>query len=263
MIYRNTEGRHPSIVVADGETATLSLASASHHRVPAFNFRPRTTAALLTMAGRPPRNPPRLTDARAFERVDVTRGLVNLAALDPDGRIDGYSVSHVRRVLDALDPELTTPPSHVEFVVPREPASDECGCGRQHRRQTAPAVARRIQSGSPHLATSELRNVDAVRRSVFVPKFLANLEIYSIYVALGDIVVGRNSTLILDSDITFAIAANVLAYQGARIVQRAQYLTLDVDGRMRGSLYVVLHKIDGDAVHMDWAALAHDPGTKP
>ena len=58
---------------------------------------------------------------------------------------------------------------------------------------------------------------------------------------LGDIVVGRNATLLLDSSILLLWADNVLGYTNSRIVQRSSYMLVDVSERMRGGLLDFVH----------------------
>ena len=79
---------------------------------------------------------------------------------------------------------------------------------------------------------------------------------------LGDIVVGRNATLVLDSSILLLWADNVLGYTNSRIVQRSSYMLVDVSERMRGGLLDFVHIISSGVLKVDWAKLAAQPATK-
>jgi len=120
MIYANDNGAYPSLLVEDGETVTIT--ARDMHETGILRMRPRTTAALLVLAGSPPSLAPRLSDRAAFEPIERDVGLVDITQLDEDGRIAGYSVGHVRTVLaaldalDALDALERTPPRSIKRV---------------------------------------------------------------------------------------------------------------------------------------------------
>lgn len=265
MIYRNEDRHYPSLLVEDGETVTISARDAHETGIPVLRMQPRTTAALLVLGGQPPPTAPRLSDRAAFERIERTDGFVNLSELDQDGRISGYSTSFLKGVLAALDPHEKTPPRLVKRLVPiGDNEEDHCRCS-SNRRQVRDAIGNTGAAGTTAMAFAERLLPTLVThsvREVFVPDFVAELKVFSLFTRLGDIVVGRKATLILDSDISFAIADNVLAYRGARIVQRASYLNLDVTGTMRGSLLNTIHTAT-DVLKVNLHALVAEPPTKP
>lgn len=262
MLYRNSDGRYPSLVVADGKTVTLSGKAGSASGVPVLAMRPRTTASLLLAAGRMPPVTPRLSDPARFEIVDCTDGLVNLADVDEDGRVAGYSLPFLRGLLDRFDPEDRMPPSRVRALIPAPDAKRGCGCraGDDVRRLSG-ATAQAIDVAT--LSDAAARKAGFMVRDTFVPAFLTELGVYSLVTRLGDIIVGRNATLILDADLGLAIADNFLCYHGARIVQGAASLSLDVIGTMRGSLSFTIHDIVSDTVKLNLDVLAKDLPTKP
>lgn len=72
-IYRNEEGQPPSLLVEDGETVTISLRDADETGLHVVRMRPRTTAALLVLAGHPPRRPRACQTALPSNRSRVPR----------------------------------------------------------------------------------------------------------------------------------------------------------------------------------------------
>jgi hypothetical protein len=250
MLYKNEDSPYPSIVVKDGETATLSGAPGQVTGVPVIAMRPLTTAALWLMAGKDPPGTPRLSDRTHFEEIDCTDGFVNLAYADEEGRVDGYSAPFLRSVIDALDPEARVP-ERVRRLIPPEGTQYGCKC-RTAREAPDPALAE----------AAALRAGYSVRET-FVPEFLVQLNLFSYVTRLGDIIVGRNSTLILDSDLMFAWAGDCLAYRGARIIQQAPFLALNLTGTMRGSLTFTFHDLVSDTLKIDREILGREPATKP
>ncbi|RXZ42057.1 hypothetical protein [Crenobacter cavernae] len=264
MLYHNEDRRFPSLFVEDGETVTISTRNARETGISVLKMRPRTTAALLVLAGQPPSTAPRLSDRAAFEQIESTEGFVNLAELDHDGRIDGYSIPYIRGVLEVLDPNERVPPKSVKRLFPLSEEHKDCSC----------TPSRRIKKGATGIALSPGSSAAAVAdaspstramysvREAFVPDFLTNLQIVSWVTAFGDIVVGPNATLVLDSSTNFVIADNFLAYKGSRIVQRASYLNLDVTSTMRGDILKIIHTAS-TTLNVDWSALAAQAPTKP
>jgi len=265
MIYHNKDGRHPSVLVEDGETLKLSAKDAKEIGIPLLEMRPRTTAALLVLAGRPPPQPPLLSDPEAFQYVKSTEGLTRLSQLDDDGKIDGYSVPFIRRVLTAFDPKLTSPPISVQWQITPMKADGGCDCygnrpsSKATKSGTGETVSR--QPLREAAAALEMRSV----REVYVPEFISQLKVYELFIGLGDIVVGRNATLILDSDISFATADNFFAYKGARIVQQADYVNMNIKGRMRGGILSQYEMYTVRAAHLEinWDQLSRMTATKP
>ena len=262
MLYRNEDGRFPSLLVEDGETVTLSVKSARETGIPILKMRPRSVAALLVLAGLPPPNAPRLSDRAAFERIEKTDGFVNFAELDEDGRLDGYSVPYIREVLGALDPDDRVPPKLVRKLFPLDEGHEDCGCTRRRRAGNASGVPARDADPADFAAASLSARMTHSVREAFVPDFVANLQVVSLFTAFGDIVVGRGGTLVLDADTNFVIADNFLAYRGSRIVQRGRYLSVDVTGKMRGSIRDIIH-IASAALQVNWTALSAQSPTKP
>ena len=264
MIYRNEDGRYPSVLVEDGETVTISARNAHEAGIPILKMRPRTTAALLVLAGQPLSTAPRLSDRGAFEQIEETENFVNLSEFDQDGRLAGYSVPFIRGVLEALDPNESTPSRSVKRLIPIVNEDHDCGCRRNRRlRQYARETIN--TTGSYDAALGQALPPTMVTHSVreaFVPDFLVDLNVFSLCTALGDIVVGRNATLILDSDINFTMVNNFLAYRGSQIVQRAPYLNVDIIGTMRGGVLDIFHSVT-DVLKVDWHALTAEPSTKP
>ncbi|MEO5892032.1 MAG: hypothetical protein ABIQ31_17425 [Ferruginibacter sp.] len=262
MLYRNANG-FPSLHVEDGQTFTISNKSARELGIPVLKMRPRNTAALLTLAGQQIANAPRLSDNSAFEQIDNADGLVSFSDPDQDGRIDGYSVPFIKGVLQALDPKERMPPKSVKRLVALTTAKKGCACSsHDHAVQTVKSSPV-SQNVSEILAydTAALSKTHSVRET-FVPEFVTSLRIFSLFTRLGDIVVGRNATLVLDSDLYFAIADNLLGYQGSRLVQRGEILNLDITGTLRGSITNIIHQAS-DVLKVDWKALSLQAATKP
>jgi hypothetical protein len=257
MVYANPEGAPPSLVIGEGQTFTLSARYAHEAGIPLLKMQPRTTAALLTLAGLTPDNAPRLSEEAAFKKITNVAGLSSFSSPDQDGRVAGYSTPFLRGLLTTVDPTQDRLPRSVKKLVPQPTDDHGCKC----KSKTPTAIART----STQLAAG-LTNTQNLQPSVFreiaVPDFLLAFQVYSIFTNLLDVVVGRNATLILDSDLNFAIARNFIAYQGSRIVQRGSYLNLDITGTIRGSVINLIHKVT-DVVTIDLAALAAEPATKP
>ncbi|HXB72348.1 MAG TPA: hypothetical protein VNY05_29180 [Candidatus Acidoferrales bacterium] len=263
MIYRNPDGRYPSLLVEDGQTLTISARDAREIGVPMLTMQPRTTAALLVLAGQPPPAAPRLSDRAAFEQIDRTEGLASFSKLDQDGRIAGYSVSFIRGVLEAFDPNDRVPPQSVKRLIPSD-VDKPCDCSSSQHQARNVTRATNIAPATSAVAAdvSQSKPATGSLRAIRVPEFLVDFKVYSLFVRLGDIVVSHNATLVLDSDISFAIADNVLAYTGARIVQRGGNMNLDVTGIMRGSIFSLIHSVT-DVLRVNFQSLAAELATKP
>ncbi|MGH6851180.1 MAG: hypothetical protein ACREDD_12160 [Methylocella sp.] len=230
MFLRSEETSQPSLVVAEGATFTLSAHHAHEHPNLITNLRPRTTAALLVAAGRPPAMPPRLSDAGAFEHIEKTEGLVNLHGPDDVGRVAGYSVPFLSRLFDVLDPDIhRTPPPTVQWHRPaHEVGVHPCGCGdRLSQLDPATAAHDRLQKRA-----RDFRQLITAP----VPDFLIELKVFTWALNVHDIIVERNATLVLDDSVAFLLVRNFLCYQGSRIVQKSRYLTADIIGVLRGSI---------------------------
>lgn len=260
-IFPNPDGKYPSLFVADGQTVTISAKGAHKAGIPMLKVQPRTTAALMVLGGQSVDTAPRLSDETAFKPTHSTEGFVSFTTPDENGRIAGYSVSFLRGLLGALDSKSETLPTSVKRLIPQSPEDQPCDCVSKMR-QSSTVTAALTRPANALQPDAPLQQGPYYIREISVPDFLIKFNVFSLFVRLGDIVVGRNATLILDSDITFAIANNVLAYNGARIVQRGGFLSLDVTGIMRGSLLNIFHKVT-DVVSIDLNALAAEPATKP
>jgi hypothetical protein len=263
MFYKNANG-YPSLLVEDGKTVTLSMKNAVEAGMPLLKMRPRNTAALLVLAGQSPANAPRLSDHSAFETIDNTEGLVSFSDLDQDGRIDGYSVPFIKGLLQSFDPAERTPPKSVKHLVPINQERKGCGCsGKDHADQNAGSVTRLQKADTSALAYYQAPTIKTHSvRETFVPEFLHSFRVFSLFTRLGDIVVGRNATLVLEDDLYFAIADNLLAYQGSRLVQKASVLNLDITGTLRGSILDIIHRAS-HLLQVDWHALSLQQPTKP
>jgi hypothetical protein len=264
MLYHNEDGRAPSLLVEDGETVTISARDVRETGIPILKMRARTTTALLVLAGQLLPTAPRLSDRTAFEQIERTDGFVNFSEPHQDGKIAGYSVPFVRGVLEALDPNERVPPRSVKRLIPFDEENNDCGCFPSRiRMRNAKDVASKPGINAVALAEASLPpTVTHSVREIFVPDFISELKVFSLFTILGDIVVGRNATLVLDSDISFAIADNILAYRDSRIVQQANYLNVDILGTMRGSLLNIFHTAT-DGLKVNWDVLAAELPTKP
>ena len=267
MLYPNDDGRHPSLLVEDGETVTIGLRDAREIGMPVFTVRPRTTVAMMVLGGRALAQAPRLNDRGAFEQVESANGLLSFTDLDSNGTIGGYSVPFIAGILDALDPREPRPSTSVHLAAHGNGngRANDCGCGGSHVSGEATGRAFDEIAGRERTAMKGSATAVSTGRSLeaYVPEFLVNLQIYSLFVRLGDIVIGRSATLILDDDLSFIIADNVLAYTGSRIVQRADYVNLDVVGIMRGGILTKFHTLAEAKLRVDFANLALQPSTKP
>lgn len=258
MIYSNPNGV-PSIVVEEGQQFTLRARDAHKSGLSVARVRPLTTAALLTLAGRAPANAPRLSDPKAFEHIDSTEGLVSLSTLDAEGKIDGYSVGFISGLLQSFNPHEAALPRSVKRYIPLTGEKD-CGCGG--KKSKANDISR-YAALPAHISEEQMLAAKTHRIvSATVPEFLVNFHVYELFVRLGDVIVQKNATLIIDQDISFAIADNVLGYQGSRIIQRADILTLDITGTLRGNIRKLAHTVS-DVVKVDWKALALEAVDKP
>jgi len=258
MLFKSSDSQFPSVVVEEGKTLTLRAKDAKEIGLPQISMQPRTTAALLILAGQSPSNAPRLSDTTAFEQTDRADGMVSLSNLDQDGRVNGYSVPFLRGILSALDPTSRYPAQSVKKMAPLASAK-HCGCNCSGKDTAAPALKASAFVG----AETKIDESTHTIREFPVPEFIQNLNVASLFTRLGDIVVARNATLILDDDIFFAIAENVWAYQGARIFQRASNLNLDITGIMRGSVTRIFHFTASEVLKIDRNILAAEALSKP
>jgi hypothetical protein len=230
MFIRCEESTQPGIIVEEGSTFTLSAQQSREFPDLVTNLRPRTTAALLVAAGRPPSKPLRLSDASAFERVQRVDASVDLHGRDEEDRVAGYSVQFLSRILDALDPDSRTPPETVELrPKTRATKTSGCGCNGGHGQPVAAAAANENQNA---LSRSHIRNLIVAP----VPKFIATLNVHFLAPYLSDIVVKPNATLVLDGSVRNLIARNVYCYSGSRIVQQSGRLNVDITGVLRGGI---------------------------
>jgi hypothetical protein len=236
MFIRCDDTTQPGILVEEGSTFTLSAQDSPEFPTLLANLRPRTTAALLTVAGRPPAKPVRLSDGSEFEHVRRKEGLVDLYAIDAEERVGGYSLAFLSRIFDVLDPESRMPPAMVEFRArARRDKISGCGC---HKEQVA-AASEDAHASSRALGTQEIRNQIAAR----VPKFISDLDVRVLAPYVSDIIVKPNATLVLDGSVRNLIARNVFCYTGSRIVQKSGRCNVDVTGVLRGSIpnYVIFY----------------------
>jgi hypothetical protein len=265
MFYESRDGQ--SLVVEDDETVVLTASKSDEIGFRVGALRPVTTAALLVAAGRTPLNPPRLSDENHFERLQSTSDFVSLAPSDAENGVDGYSISYLSHILDALDPNEPLP-SHVEIAV--APKERNCGCSggdKQKYISTRPIpvldIRKEIASQGRDKATAA-HHEDAFRYNrMYVPTLFQDFRVYAPCLEFKDIVVGFNSTLVLDDDVHFLIGGNFLGYQGSRIVQRGKYLNVDIQHRMQGSLYRLVHEITKAQLHIDLKLLSTLEPTKP
>lgn len=265
MFYESGDGQ--SLVVEDDETVVLTASKADEIGFRLGALRPVTTPALLIVAGRTPSNPPRLSDENHFERIQSTYDFVPLAEPDAENRVGGYSISYLTHVLEALDPNAQVP-SHVEIAVPAD--EQNCGCGGGEKQAHGRSAARSmldlkndIAGHDPKNAPADLKEIGLRRNRMYVPDIFKNFRVFAPHLQFRDIVVGFNSTLVLDEDVHFLIAGNFFGYQGSRIVQRSKYLNVDIQHRMQGSLYKVFHEITKAELHLDLELLSTLDPTKP
>lgn len=229
MFIRCEESDQPGIIVGEGETFTLTAQHSQEYPGLIARLRPRTTAALLVAAGRPPAKPLRLSDGHAFEQVQNVEGLVNLHDRDDDGRVAGYSVAFLSRIFDALDPDSRTPPSTVQWRARARPDSTHgCGCKGASAHATTAAMTQVNQSV---LASDIYARIDAP-----VPKFISEINVHIAVPYISDIIVNENATLVLDDSVGHLIARNVFCYNGSRIVQKSQRINVDITGVLRGGI---------------------------
>ena len=228
MFVRSEESSQPSIVVAEGETFTLSVQHSREHPNLITNLRPRTTAALLVAAGRPPATPLRLSDTGAFEHVEKTEGLINLHAPDDEGRVGGYSVPFLSRIFAALDPEERTPSRTVQIHTKMDSNGvHPCIC---HQHDSQPLAAAATQDNL--LRIRDYRNLIVAP----VPDFLIDFQLHFPVLSLSDIIVGPKATLVLDDTVASMLIGNLLCYQGSRIIQTSSYTNIDIFGTLRGGI---------------------------
>ena len=259
-VYRNSDGRYPSLLVPEGQTVTISASEARASGISFTAMQPRTTAALMVLAGQTSETAPRLSDRAAFEEVKTTDGLVSFSMLDRDGRLAGYSVPFLKGLLKGFDAGQRTPPSSVKRLVPLSREND-CRCHQAQQASKSIAGRRLVDDVGLQQESTQGPTAHSIRE-IRVPDFVLQMQVYSLFMRLGEVVVERNGTLILDSDISFAIADNVIGYVGSRIVQRASSLTLDVTNLMRGGLIELVHHVS-DVLKINFQGLAAQTPTKP
>jgi hypothetical protein len=223
--FRSDDGS--SLLVEDGETVTIS---ASGKELQAVILRPLTTTATLVACGILTTSPARLSDAAAFESLDTVEGYVDVKRPGPDGRIGGYTQSFLRRILTVLNPEVPIPKS---VSLPQGSDTERAGSRRN---------AGTVQ--------------DLNEIVIPVPSMLTNSGIAVAVPRLIDIVVGLNSTLILNSDITHLMVNDFLCYDGARVIQQSDYVALDVAGIMMGGLTLPVYRPQDGRLHIDHSLLA-------
>ncbi len=228
MFVRSEESSQPSIVVAEGETFTLSAQHSREYPNLITNLRPRTTAALLVAAGRPPVTPLRLSDTGAFEHVEKTEGLINLHARDDEGRVGGYSVPFLSRIFDALDPAERTPSRTVQMRTKID-SNDVHPCGFQEH-DSQPVTAAVVQDNQARIR--DYRNLVVAP----VPDFLIDFKVHFLAHLISDIIVGPKATLVLDDTVAFMVVRNLLCYQGSRIIQKSSHMNIDITGTFRGGI---------------------------
>ena len=189
---------------------------------------------------------------------------MNAILPDRDGTIGGYSVGYLKTVLNALDPADPVPPRSVKLQIPREHVEKECGC---HAQQPAAqrhnvAMSRSAYLEQPAMAASATDLSAYSQREIYVPEMISALSVFGVVLRLADIVVGRNATLFLDTDLTYGVFNNVFAYRGAKIIQRSPYALLDVRSTMRGGILGIFHTVS-DVLKIDLQMLAAEPAFKP
>ena len=213
----------PSLLVEDGKTVTLTAANAE---LPAMVLRPLTTAAFLVACGIVPSTPARMCDPAAFQRLKTTEGYVSIKLPSPDGRIGGYTSSFLRHILTSLNSDAPMP----ESVRLRTSAQRTSAVGEQR-------TAARVRNVS---VSAEQGLVDI---EIPLPEFMRHFGLVTPIAHVKDIVVGVNSTLVLDASITHLLVNDFVCYRGSKIIQESSYLALDVCGTMIGGLFDVIHQI--------------------
>ncbi|GAB1642176.1 hypothetical protein [Krasilnikovia sp. MM14-A1259] len=227
MLFPSDNG--PSLLVKDGETVTLSTDRAEEDGLTALRLRPLTAAALHRAFGTMRDSPPRLSDERAFERVEDVGGLVDLSHPDDDGRIGGFTMAALHNMLSVIDPDAHLP-THISWPPVADQLSD-------------------MAAGSPpsrHVSAE----FSSMKLRIPLPKFVADLSSHFTTLLFRDIVVESGATLVLEKDLNHLWAGNFVAYNGARIVQRSSFLTIDVMGRLRGGLLNLSHVISDHALEL-------------
>ena len=254
MIVQHKDGRPASVYVPDGESLTITQHGARDQGIQVLAVRPRTTMAMKALLGLDTVGTPRLSDHNTFDVVDNTDGLVHLNFAARDERIAGHPVSYIKGLVDMLDEESPRPAQSVKMLLPRQRAagSDRCNCGPGRARVSSDAAVSVASNRFLPPSSIVLREQDDVRsltrqysgshlfREVSVPSVLQDLSIFGLVVSLGDIVVGKRSTLTLGNDISLMRADNMILYTQARVVQRSPTMVLDISGRMQGSVLVHL-----------------------
>lgn len=271
MLVNSEDGQGKSVYVPDNQSFTL------HRRLeglPTISLRPRTTCALLALTGFHTVGTARFSDPLSFERVESENGL---ASLDPSqegsSQIDGRPVGYWKQMLSLFDETLERPPKTIRLLVPRtrtERASAGCSCHELATTAHASDVlvaarARRAPRGvlvlpedvDPKPAIYALRDTHEYREHP-VPSCLLELSVHAVIPMVGDIVVGRGATLTFAADMSWGIVNNFLMYFGARVVQAASQLTLDVQSHMCGSLIKNVYIFDNVSLKIDTAALSKE-----
>ena len=234
--------RYPSLLVEDNATVTIGMDNPELTIVP---LRPLTTAALLIMGGIPTSVPARLSDARAFEKLESADGYVDIKRPGPDGRIGGYTSSFLRHVLTRLDPTKPVPAT-IEWQSQAHPvtqAGNQSGDGRRPRN-------RNVGMG-PGITSTRIS----------VPGIFLNNGVISLVPIFDNIVVGFGATLYLGADVTHLGANNFICYEGSTIKSDSTYLAVDVEGTLAGSVQSIVHEIVGEELAINFAALAGEAFT--
>jgi|GEM_PF-4898033 len=190
--------------VPAGREVKLSLANASRLGGKIVALRTKSARALKTVAGLQLERPALFSDAREYEAVRDTRAFTLLRE-DACGKIGGLSAALVRAVLSALP---------VEERMPRFVQLEQ----RQRRvhDQDDQAVVRLIDFK--------------------LPLWILSLAVYVETIQLDTTIIEPNATLNLGPDVRNLRFGNLLMHEGARITGGADFLFVNVQGKLQGSL---------------------------
>lgn len=235
-LHRDTffeeSGEAPSLLAKKGETVTVSAErtdiSRSH-----ISLRPLTISALRRVFGSWLGQSARLSDSSHFQTVEELEGLIDFSKPDEDARIAGLTAISMHNILSVLDPD--------------EPMPDTI---------TWPSTTRKLSlAENRKLVALEAAAAGHTEIQIPLPGVTAQLSAHIPVVQFLDNVVEPRSTLVLDNDLRHLWASNFIAYNGAKIVQKSDHLSIEVTQRLCGGLMDLNHYVKDNVLHIDFKVI--------
>ncbi len=202
------------VTVPADETLVLSLDDPGDFEAAVVRLRPRTLAALRSVAALDIPASFGTEDDSEFEQVDDVRDLIPLSSLLEGQPLNDLAPGLFKAILSTV-PDVTELPATVRLV----------------QRVRLPSL-----SPAGNLSTRQLllRQEPVRVRQVLVPEWLRALRVFVSLFKLGDVIVEPGATLVLAGSQLPARVNNFLVRPGGRVLQTAAYVKLDIRGRLEG-----------------------------